>query len=296
MRVGRSEHAARVQFEGQVVSTEGYASTNGVWLWYEDSGRRDGPPLVFVMGVDASALWWPRELVDVLTATGYRVVLFDNRDVGLSTYVDESSPPYGLDDMVADTVGLLDALELSSAHIVGSSLGGMIGQQLALVYPDRVRSLTLISTTPGFDERLSPPTDALLAFFAAPPNGNPSQHTVDFARALSGSRFPFDEAYVREIAAADLARGTNPNSRHALIPASAPSRVDALGAVRAPTLVVHGTEDPLFPFDHAEVLARAIPGATLVPWISVGHELPPQLVPRLTRLIIDHVGRAEAEQ
>jgi pimeloyl-ACP methyl ester carboxylesterase len=278
------------------VTSEGYASVDGIRLWYEDSGPPDGLPLVFVMGVDASAIWWPRELVDVLAAAGHRVILFDNRDVGLSTYVDDSSPPYGLDEMTRDTVGLLDVLGLDSAHFVGASLGGMIGQQLALVYPERVRSLTLISTTPGFDERLSPPTDALLAFFAAPPNGNPSQATVDFARALSGSRFPFDEAYVRELVAADLARGTNPNSRHGLIPQSAPSRIDALGDVRAPTLVIHGTEDPLFPFDHAEALAEAIPGADLVPWISVGHELPPQLVPRLTRLIIEHVGSAEGEQ
>jgi pimeloyl-ACP methyl ester carboxylesterase len=120
------------------------------------------------MGVDASAIWWPRELVDGLGDAGYRVIRFDKRDVGLSTYLDHSSPPYGLDEMVEDAAGLPDALGLESARFVGVSLGGMIGQQLALTNPDRVRSLALISTTPGLDERLSPPTDALLAFFESP--------------------------------------------------------------------------------------------------------------------------------
>lgn len=271
---------------------EGYATRNGIRLWYEDSGPSGGAPLLLVMGVDASVLWWPPGLADALVAAGYRVIRFDNRDVGLSTYLDESSPPYGLDEMADDAAGVLDAVDLEGAHFVGVSLGGMIGQELALRSPDRVRSLTLISTTPVFDERLSPPTDALLAFFDAPASEDPAQQTIDFARALAGSRFPFDERYYRELVARDLARGTNPSSKHGVIPQSALSR-DALVAVEAPTLVVHGTEDPLFPYDHAEVLARAIPGATLVPWEGVGHELPLELVPQLTQLLVEHVGPAD---
>jgi len=119
---------------------EGHATANGLRLWYEAGGRPGGAPVILIMGVDSSAIWWPPELVDALVAAGYRVVRFDNRDVGLSTYLDDSGPPYGLDEMAGDAVGLLDALALDSAHFVGMSLGGMISQHLALRYPDRVRS------------------------------------------------------------------------------------------------------------------------------------------------------------
>lgn len=272
---------------------EGYATRNGIRIWYEDSGPSGSAPLLLVMGVDASVLWWPPGLADALVAAGYRVIRFDNRDVGLSTYLDESSPPYGLDEMADDAAAVLDAVDLEGAHFVGVSLGGMIGQELALRSPARVRSLTLISTTPVLDERLSPPTDALLAFFDTPASEDPVQQAIDFARALAGTRFPFDEHYYRELVARDLARGTNPSSKHAAIPQSALSRDEhELVAVEAPTLVVHGAEDPLFPYDHAEVLAQAIPHATLVRWEGVGHELPPQLVPQLTQLLVDHVGPA----
>lgn len=219
------------------------------------------------MGVDSSAIWWPPELVEDLVDEGFRVVRFDNRDTGLSTYLDDSGPPYGVEEMADDTVGLLRALDLESAHFVGMSLGGMIGQELALRHRDRVRSLTLVSTTPGSDERLSPPTDSLLAFFREPADEDPVQYAIDFARALAGRRFPFEdnEQDWRELVVADLARGTNPSSRQGLIPASTPSRIDELMGVQVPTLVVHGTEDPLFPFDHAEALAKAIQGATWCP-------------------------------
>jgi pimeloyl-ACP methyl ester carboxylesterase len=171
-------------------------------------------------------------------------------------------------------------------------LGGIISQLVALRHPDRVRSLVLISSTPGRGERLSPPTDEFMAYVtrAVDPDEDPIDGTVGFCRALAGSRFPFDEPYYRRLATADIARGTNLNSNQGRIPASSSSRIDDLATVGVPTLVVHGTEDPLFPFDHAEALAGAIPGARLVAWDGVGHELPPQLVPELASLVIRHVA------
>jgi pimeloyl-ACP methyl ester carboxylesterase len=277
----------------EVREVEGHIDMGGVRLWYGDAGSAVGPPVLLVMGVDASALWWPPPLIEALVGAGHRVVRFDNRDIGLSTHVDFEAAPYGVDDMVADALGLLDALHIQRAHLVGVSVGGVLGQLAALRHPDRVASLTLVSSTPGPDERLSGPTGALLAFFnrPRPPERDWARSTLEFCRVLSGSRFPFDEGHYRELIAADLARGTNPDCHHGEL-SPAPSRVDALATIRAPTLVIHGTEDPLFPFDHAEAMAGAMSGATLVPWRGVGHEQPPPLVPEWSRLLIEHIGAA----
>ena len=268
----------------------GYVDTNGVRLWYEELGRPDGAPVLLVMGGGASVVWWPPELLQGLVGAGYRVVQFDNRDVGLSSYVDWASAPYGIQDMAGDAMGVLDAVGIDAAHLVGVSVGGMICQAAALGYPDRVRSLTLISTTPGPDPRLSPGDEAVFAGLDRPvqTDADIAELEVDFCRAVAGSRFGFDEQYYRDIVAADLARGMNPAANAP----SASSRIDDLARIQVPTLVVHGTEDPVYPYDHAEVLAEGIPKATLVRWEGVGHEQPPQLVPELTRLVIQHIDAA----
>lgn len=258
---------------------EGYVETNGIRLWYEDLGDPDGDTIVLVMGATASVVSWPAELLDALTSAGLRVVCFDNRDIGLSTHIDYGTDPYTLDDMAADTVGLLDALGIDRAHLVGASMGGMICQLIALRHPDRVRSLGLLITSPGPDERLSSPSDDVVAAAMRPvtTDAEREQRTVDMWRALTGSRFPFDEAHQRALAKLDTARGTNPNSAHGIALFTAPSRLDALAAVDVPTLIAHGTEDPIFPYDHGEALARAIPGSTFVTWQGVGHEIPAPL-------------------
>jgi pimeloyl-ACP methyl ester carboxylesterase len=273
---------------------EGYVETNGVRLWYEDLGDPDGEAVVLIMGATASAITWPPELLDALTAAGHRVVRFDNRDIGLSTHVDYATDPYTLDDMADDTLGLVDALGIDRAHFVGASMGGMISQLMAIRYPDRVRSLALLITTPGPDDRLSPTSDGVVAIVARPAmtDAELAQRSVDLWRALTGSRFPFDEAHYRELAARDAARGTNPNSAHGVAVFTAPSRIEALATVRVPTLVVQATEDPIFPFDHGETLAKAIPGATFVPWEGVGHEVPAQLGPELIALLEANIAAA----
>jgi pimeloyl-ACP methyl ester carboxylesterase len=273
---------------------EGYVETNGIRLWYEDRGDPDAEPIVLVMGATATVLSWPTELLDALTGAGYRVVRFDNRDIGLSTHVDFATKPYTLDDMATDTVGLLDALGIERAHFIGASMGGMISQVMALRHPDRVLSLGLLITSPGPDERLSPTSDEILSVASRPAttDAEVEQRTVDLWRALSGSRFPFDEAPYRELAALDAARGTNPNSGHPFAVFTAPSRIDALAAVTVPTLIVHGTEDPIFPIDHGEALAKAIPGSTLVTWEGVGHEIPMPLGPELHELLLANLAAA----
>jgi pimeloyl-ACP methyl ester carboxylesterase len=247
------------------------------------------------MGATASAITWPRPLLDSLTGAGHRVVRFDNRDIGLSTHIDYASAPYSIDDMADDTVGLLNALGIDAAHLVGASMGGMISQVIALRHPSRVRSLTLLITSPGpIDERLSPTSNEVLAVAVRPVDTDEelTERGVDLFRVLTGSRFPFDEAAYRELAALDRARGTNPNSSHAMAVFSAPSRIDELAKITVPTLIVRGTEDPIFPPDHAELLARGIPNSTLVTWDGVGHEIPEPLAPELQSLLLKHVAAA----
>ena len=274
--------------------SEGYVDTNGVRLWYEDLGDRDGDVVVLIMGATASAISWPSDLLGALTAAGHRVVRFDNRDIGLSTHIDYATDPYTLDDMAADTRGLLDALSIDLAHFVGASMGGMICQLMALRYPDRVRSLSLLITSPGPDERLSQSSEEVVAVATRPvtTDAELEQRVVDLWRVLTGSRFPFDEAAQRHLAKMDTARGTNPNSAHGLAVFSAPSRIDALAEVNVPTLIVHGTEDPIFPIDHGEALAKAIPGSRLVTWEGVGHEIPLPLGPELIALLQANIAAA----
>ncbi|RYZ07459.1 MAG: alpha/beta hydrolase [Myxococcales bacterium] len=273
---------------------QGHVEHRGIRLWYDVLGPSDGAAVMLVMGVGASSLWWPRELTSALVSAGFRVVLFDNRDIGLSTHVDYERAPYGLSDMALDTTQLMDALGIASAHLVGMSLGGMIAQLIALEAPERVLSLALISSTPGPDERLSPPTAAFLELVSRPPDLSLSalEQQLAFCRAFVGPRFPFDEPFYRSLIAADIARGTNLNSSQGRVPMSAGSRLDSLPRIAAPTLVVHGGQDPLFPPEHAQALARGIGSAQLVSWEGVGHELPPPLVPELTRLLVQHLVRA----
>jgi pimeloyl-ACP methyl ester carboxylesterase len=270
----------------------GYVDRDGVRLWYEELGRPEGAPVLLVMGGGASVVWWPAELLRRLVGAGYRVVQFDNRDTGLSSYVDWDSAPYAVEDMAGDAMAVLDAVGIDAAHLVGVSVGGMVCQVAALRAPGRVRSLTLISTTPGPDPRLSAGDDSVFAGLDRPveTHEDVAELEVDFCRAVAGTRFAFDERYYRDIIAADLARGMNPAAN----PPSASSRIDELPRIQAPTLVIHGTEDPIYPFDHAEILAKGIPRATLVRWEGVGHEQPPQLVPELSRLVIRHIELADA--
>jgi pimeloyl-ACP methyl ester carboxylesterase len=259
-----------------------------VRLWYETRGPEDGPVVLLVSGGGASVVWWPPELLSGLVAAGCRVVQFDSRDTGLSTHVEA---PYGLDDLVGDTLVVLDAAGVDGpVHWLGVSMGGMVCQAAALLHPERVLSLTLVSTSPGPDSRLDDGDPSVFAGLDRPIETDEDfvALQLDFCRAVAGSRFPFAEAHYRGIATTDAARGANPAPG---VP-SASSRLDDLGRILAPTLVVHGTEDPVYPFTHAEALAAGIPDATLVPWEGVGHEQPPELIPELVDLVTQQVQAA----
>jgi pimeloyl-ACP methyl ester carboxylesterase len=272
--------------------SEGFVSVNGVRLWWEQRGDPAGVPILMVNGAGGSAISWRPELLNGLVAEGRRVVRFDNRDIGLSSHIHYAVAPYTLDDMATDTVELLDALAVSNVHLVGSSLGGMISQVVSVRHPERVLSLTLLSTSPGPDERLSPPDPRLVEILTRVTNTpeDAMQCVLELFRALTGSRFSFDAAYYRQRVIADAARGTNLNSAHVRVALKARSRLDALMGLQLRTLIVHGSEDPVIPFDHAEAMAKAIPGSKLVRWEGVGHEMPIQMIPELVGAIIDHNG------
>ncbi len=264
------------------MSTKTIASGDAA-ICTESFGRAGDPVLLLIMGQMASMLWWPDGLCQRLAAAGRVVIRYDNRDTGRSASYPPGQPGYTSRDMTADAVAVLDGYGVERAHVAGMSMGGMIAQQLALAHPDRVERLTLISTTavgepddelPGPDaaylehaeaaEELDwSDTDALAAFI------------VSDARAIAGTRHPFDEAAAREFVRRDLDRTTNPASlvNHTLLGGDEDQARAAASQIEAPLTVIHGTADPLFPPAHGEALAAAVSDAELVLLEGGGHEL-----------------------
>jgi pimeloyl-ACP methyl ester carboxylesterase len=260
--------------------------TNGVELCVEAFGDPADPALLLIMGAAASMLSWEDEFCKRLAAGPRFVVRYDHRDTGRSVSYEPGAPPYNLRDLVADTVGLLDMLRLAKAHFVGMSMGGAIAQIAALDHPDRVSSLTLISTSaaapsdhdpdlPGISE------DARARFreLTEPDWSDRSaviDYIVDFERACAGHSLPFDELAVRKLAACIVDRTVNIASsmtNHLVMDGGDRWR-SRLGEVSAPTLVIHGTEDPVLPYGNALSLVKEIPGARLLTLEKTGHELP----------------------
>jgi pimeloyl-ACP methyl ester carboxylesterase len=232
-------------------------------------------------------LWWEEGFCELLANQGRFVIRYDHRDTGRSISYEPGAAPYSLRDLAEDVVGLLDAFSLESAHLVGMSVGGWIGQLVALDHPDRVASLTLISTSPTAgpgDPDLPEMSQELQAFFAqedSEPDWSDREAVIDYIvegeRPFAGSR-PFEEAAIRAIAARVFDRTTNFASsitNHAGIDSGDRWR-ERLGEVSVPTLVIHGTEDPMYPYGNALALAKEIPGAQLLALERVGHEVPPR--------------------
>jgi pimeloyl-ACP methyl ester carboxylesterase len=291
------------------------AAANGIEIAYEVIGRPQDRPLLLVMGLGTQMIHWDDELCALLAARGHRVIRFDNRDVGLSTKLADRGAPnviaafaaaarggtvesaYTLRDMAADTAGLLDALGIASAHVVGASLGGMIAQTLALEHPARVRSLTSIMSTPG-DRDLpgaTPPAAvALLTPVPADREGNVARALQVF-RAIGSPGFPFDEARVRERAARAYDRCFHPagSARQLVAILAADGRREALRTLRVPTLVIHGADDPLVPLACGVDTAEAIPGAERLIIEGMGHDLPRAVWPRIVDAIAELTARAE---
>lgn len=274
---------------------------NGVQLCCHVLGDASAPPMLLIGGAENSMDWWDDDLCARLVAKGRRVIRYDLRDTGRSVTYPPGSPGYGFDDLVDDAAGVLDALADGSAHVVGISMGGEIAQRLAVHRPTYVRTLTLMATSPEGPSApdLPPITDRLLAAMAEPaPDPDWSDraavidHFVSALRRLTGS-FPLDESRAATIAGRVFDRSTRLASgpNHYRIEGGTSVR-PRLGEIAAPTLVVHGSEDPLFPIEHGKALRDEIPNARLFAFAGVGHELPPEpswhiLVPELLRHTAD---------
>ncbi len=270
-------------------------AVNGVELWVEQRAAvgASADPVLLLAGADATTLRWPPALLDALVAAGHRVIAYDHRDSGASTKVDPDAP-YTLGELAADAVAILDALGVARAHLVGYSMGGAVAQVVALDHPARVASLTLVATTPGLgDERLPFAADWFVERMAErlwnpPPRTDPERVAwiVDLYRMLAGPRYRFDEDAQRALATAEVARGWCSESGHGVAAGAAPSRLDRLGEIDAPTLVVHGTADPVFTVAHGEALAAGIPDARLELVDGLGHEVPAPFGAELAALVL----------
>jgi pimeloyl-ACP methyl ester carboxylesterase len=279
------------------VDGERVVRVRGVALCVDSVGTPGDPPVVLIAGSSGSMDWWDDEFCARIAAGGRFVVRYDHRDTGRSAASPVGAPDYSLADLADDVLRVLDAFELRRAHLVGISMGGFLVQHLAVHQPARVSSLALLATSPGGPGPDLPPIDpALLASFDEPrPDTDWSDRASVVARLVADQRryagtLPVDEDEVRRLAnrvfdrTADLAASF---TNHGVMAGAPPVRA-RLGEVSAPTLVAHGTADPLFPFGHAEALAREIPNAELLPLPGVGHQMPPRpvwdvLVPALLR-------------
>jgi len=290
------------------------ARANGIELEYEIFGTIAARPLLLIMGLGAQMILWDDEFCAALAARGHSVVRFDNRDVGLSSKIDgwrmvdvvaamagwamgrPVAAPYTLSDMAADTVGLLDALGLDAAHLVGASLGGMIAQTLAIEHPGRVLSLTSIMSTTGNPRLPRARAEAAAALLQPPPRDRAGAmaRAVKVFRTIGSPGFPLDEARVRDRAGRSFDRCAHPAgvARQMLAVLASGSRVDGLGRVTAPTLVIHGTDDPLIPVAAGVETARLVPGAELLLIEGMGHDLPRAVWPRVIDGISDLTTRA----
>jgi len=290
------------------------ARSNGIEIEYEVIGPPENRPLLLIMGLGTQMIHWDDELCAELVAHGHRVIRFDNRDVGGSTKLDGNGvpnvlaamvaaargatvdTPYRLSDMAADAAGLLDALDIESAHVVGASLGGMIAQTLALEHPDRVRTLTSIMSTTGHPDLPTATPDAAAALFQPAPSDREGniERAVRVFRVIGSPGFPFDEERVRARAARAYDRCFHPAgvARQMIAIIASGSRRDALHTLRVPTLVVHGADDPLIPLACGLDTAESIPGAELLIIEGMGHSLPPATWPRLVEAITALMSRA----
>jgi pimeloyl-ACP methyl ester carboxylesterase len=253
---------------------------NGVELCTEAFGDPSDPPILLVMGMGGSMLWWEEGFCRMLADGRRFVIRYDHRDTGRSITYEPGRPGYTGRDLVADAAGVLDAYGLPAAHVVGVSMGGALAQLLALDFADRVFSLVLISTSravPG-ERELPPPTEDFVRFAAtaAVDWSEPEsviEYVVDYSRVLAGER-PFDESAVRELSRRDVERARNFSAaqNHDLLADDEPTRTP-LTSIAAPTLVIHGTADPMFPLGHGEALAKEIPDARLLALDGAGHGL-----------------------
>jgi len=262
-----------------------HVEVNGIDIAYKVLGEGDAPAILLIMGLGASHILWGDNLPNRLVEAGYRVVLFDNRDVGESEHLTEAGDPviwwefikaelgfevnaaYDLSDMAKDSIALMDALQLDQAHIVGASMGGMIAQVLVARYPERALSLTSIMSTPGFGDHLPPPGE--VGGFSETPEGETEEETK--AR-LEGFGFYADSV---------------PRQLMAILKSG--DRSDEVQTINVPTLVLHGKDDTLIPVAHGEYTAELIQGSNFVAFDGMGHNMPAEVLPDIVSNMLTHM-------
>ena len=286
------------------------AKANGIELCYDTFGDPAAPPLLLIMGLAAQMIAWDEDFCAELASRGYHVIRFDNRDIGLSTRFPELgtpdlasligqalmgkpvAAPFTLRDMAADAVGLLDALGISKAHVVGASMGGGIAQEMAIHFPGRLRTLTSIMSATG-DPTLPQAKPEAMAVLMTPPPKTREEYFQNYVRTwsvLRGPDFPLDEAKDLERAARAYDRGLNPPgvARQLAAILASGNRTEALKGVQVPTLVIHGDADPLVRVEGGQATAKAIPGAKLLIIPRMGHALPISMWPQIIDAIAGH--------
>jgi len=288
-----------------------FAPANGLELCYQEIGEPDGEPLLLVMGLATQLLGWDERLCSLLAERGFRVVRFDNRDIGRSTKLDQAGAPslldtlsgrrasaaYLLRDMAADSFGLMDHLGWETAHVVGASMGGMIAQTMAIEHPERLRSLVSIMSTTGQRWTGLPTVKAFGVLFSKRPTDREAfiQRGVNTFRVIGSPGYPFDEQHVREVAGRSYDRGQSAagvaRQLHAIT--SSGDRTSGLQGVSLPATVIHGNRDPLVRPSGGRATAAAIRGARLKIIDGMGHDLPRELYPTFADEIESTAARAE---
>lgn len=276
-----------------------FANANGLRLAYDCFGDTAAQPLLLIMGLGTQMIAWDEAFCESLAARGYRVIRFDNRDIGLSTRldaagipdvakllgqalvglpVDASQVPYTLADMADDAIGLLDALGIDSAHIVGASMGGAIAQEIALRHPKRIRTLVSIMATSGAHGLPPPKPEALQVLLTPAPTDRAGYiaRQQQVMKVLRAGAYPDEEALDAARATRTYERGLNPAgyARQLAAIIASGSRRERLASVNTPTLVIHGDADPLVPIECGQDVARHVPGARMVTIKDMGHALP----------------------
>ncbi|HEU4974447.1 MAG TPA: alpha/beta hydrolase [Baekduia sp.] len=284
----------------------------GITICYETFGSPDDPPVLLIMGLGMQMLAWDERFCQDLAGRGFFVIRYDNRDAGRSTHIDDVAPPslatlllrrragaaYRLPELALDAVGLLDALELDGAHVVGASMGGMIAQTVAAKHPGRVRSLTSIMSNTGARWTGQPAFKTYPIFLAAPPRDRDGyvEHGVKLFTAIGSTAFDREEEQLRDLIGRGYDRRFDPDATgrqlHAILASG--DRTRELGTITAPTLVIHGGADPLVAPSGGRATAKAIPGARLLTIPGMGHDLPRGVWPQVLDAVEDLARTADA--
>ncbi|HET7416241.1 MAG TPA: alpha/beta hydrolase [Solirubrobacterales bacterium] len=291
---------------------EQMAPVNGIELCYQEMGDPEGEPLLLIMGLATQMVAWSEEFCGMLAERGFRVVRFDNRDIGRSTkirsagrpnlldlLIGRGSPPYRLRDMAADTVGLMDHLEIESAHLVGASMGGMIAQCTAIGHPDRVRSLASIMSTTGSRRVGHPSYKTFGLLLGKPPKEREAaiERVVKTFKTIGSPGYPFEEERIREIAGESFDRGHSEagiaRQLHAITASG--DRTSRLRKLHLPAVVIHGRNDVLVNPSGGRATAKAIPAARLKLIDGMGHDMPRALYPTFVEEIACNAARASQE-